>query len=224
MTRAPIPLSERGRATRAPQRYIFGPRAEPPTRVVPGRRHYGEIMNQPQKDDLPTVRHRPNPHPPLDWERWVPGWEGEYSVTQGGDVISYKSGSAVMLNPRIHTTGYWRVNLSRRGIGMGSHYVHRLVAAAFLGDPTGLEVDHLDGDRTNARVTNLEIVTGAENRRRAPTVCGSALSRHLVEADIVSIRKRREEGEMLHEIAADYPVTKTAIGSICRRVTWRHVA
>lgn len=160
----------------------------------------------------------------LAWERWIPGWEGQYSATQGGDIVSYKTGTAVLMDPRIHTTGYWRVNLSRRGSGMSSHYVHRLVAAAFLGDPSGLEVDHLDSDRTNAKVTNLEIVTGTENRRRAPTVRGSSLSKHLVEADIVSIRKRRENGEMLHEIAADYPVTPTAIGCICRRITWRHVA
>lgn len=46
--------------------------------------------------------------------------------------------------------------------------VHSLVARAFLGpqDPS-MEVDHIDGDRTNARLTNLEYVTPSENSQRS---------------------------------------------------------
>jgi hypothetical protein len=46
--------------------------------------------------------------------------------------------------------------------------VHRLVALAFLENPLGLpEVDHLDGDKENNWVGNLEWVTKKENTRRA---------------------------------------------------------
>lgn len=44
-------------------------------------------------------------------------------------------------------------------------YVHRLVAEAFL-DGVG-EIDHIDGDKGNNRVENLERVTHQENVRRA---------------------------------------------------------
>lgn len=41
--------------------------------------------------------------------------------------------------------------------------VHKAVAAAFLGDPCGLVVNHKDQDRTNNRAENLEYVTIREN-------------------------------------------------------------
>lgn len=46
--------------------------------------------------------------------------------------------------------------------------VHRLVAEIFLGEiAKGMEVDHIDGDRTNNSLTNLRIVTHAENIKNA---------------------------------------------------------
>ena len=45
--------------------------------------------------------------------------------------------------------------------------IHRIVAETFLGSiPEGYDVDHIDGDKSNNSVTNLEIVTHQENMRR----------------------------------------------------------
>ena len=44
--------------------------------------------------------------------------------------------------------------------------VHRVIASVFLGDITGMEVDHLDFNKKNNFVENLEIVTKKENMRR----------------------------------------------------------
>lgn len=51
------------------------------------------------------------------------------------------------------------------GNGTGNYYlVSRLVAGTFLGDVKDKEVHHIDGDRTNNRVENLEILTREEHR------------------------------------------------------------
>lgn len=42
-------------------------------------------------------------------------------------------------------------------------YVHRLVAESFLGDVEGKQINHLDGNKLNNNVSNLEIVTFKQN-------------------------------------------------------------
>ena len=42
--------------------------------------------------------------------------------------------------------------------------VHRLVAETFLGYSSGLQVDHINGDRTDNRIENLQWVTAKANR------------------------------------------------------------
>lgn len=64
--------------------------------------------------------------------------------------------------------GYRFVILSDRGGIRRKFYVHRLVAAAFVGRcPTGKEVGHIDHDRSNNRFGNLEYVTRRENLHHA---------------------------------------------------------
>ena len=47
-------------------------------------------------------------------------------------------------------------------------YVHRIVALAFLNNPNGLpEVNHIDGDKSNNNVANLEWVSRSDNTKHA---------------------------------------------------------
>ena len=55
-----------------------------------------------------------------------------------------------------------------RIVGIGGHtfLVHRLIARAFLSDYSeGLQVDHIDGDRSNNRLRNLRMATNQQNMR-----------------------------------------------------------
>ena len=65
----------------------------------------------------------------------------------------------------INTWGYITVNLSKNGKS-NTKRVHRLVAETFLGE-SDLQVDHIDGDKLNNRLDNLEYVTPKENTQRA---------------------------------------------------------
>ena len=60
-----------------------------------------------------------------------------------------------------NNAGYFIIQLER------CYTIHRIVAETFLGSiPEGYDVDHIDGDKSNNNVTNLEIVTHQENMRR----------------------------------------------------------
>lgn len=75
--------------------------------------------------------------------------------------------TGLFLRPAIdRSTGYIKVSLSRDGIGH-TKPIHRLVAEAFLGKKEGLDINHIDGDKTNNDLSNLEWCTRGENNRHA---------------------------------------------------------
>lgn len=93
-------------------------------------------------------------------ESWVgvPGSPG-YEVSNLGSVKSPR-GRVLIPQPN-GKYGYLSVQLGRAR----REYVHRLVAAAFIGSVVGMDVDHADGDTSNNAVDNLRIMTHAENLR-----------------------------------------------------------
>ena len=101
----------------------------------------------------------------------VPSYEGRYIISIDGDVISIPRrvnvGSKERLVPkkilksRIDRYGYITVGLNRNHV-VKYHKVHRLVLAAFKGC-SNLEVNHIDYDRVNNAIENLEYVTRKEN-------------------------------------------------------------
>ena len=102
-----------------------------------------------------------------EW-RDVKGFEGRYLVSSYGRVLSLARNS--VLRPLRKSTRYDCVRLYHGG-GRGDYedqLVHRVVANAFLEKPEGIcEVNHIDGDRHNNAVTNLEWVSHRENMLHA---------------------------------------------------------
>lgn len=107
---------------------------------------------------------------------WIAGMEGDYAVTQCGKVLSFKSGLKIRelkggvlsgQGAKKDRLSYRVVCLSDSGVNK-TYYVHKLVAEAFIENPDGkLEVNHIDGVKTNNHMSNLEWVTSSENRIHA---------------------------------------------------------
>lgn len=98
----------------------------------------------------------------------IPGFNGRYSVTDNGIVISnnyLRTGKQKALKPYKDSHGYYRVQLRKGEKGRGKDFpVHRLVAEAFCIRPVGKNyVDHIDGNTTNNNANNLRWVTQKEN-------------------------------------------------------------
>lgn len=112
-------------------------------------------------------------------ERWRPvvGYEGLYEVSDLGNVkrlsrqtTSYNGFAEcavtlpeMLMKPRLKTNGYLQVGLTKEG-KQRMFSIHRLVAAAFLGEST-LTVNHINKTKTDNRLENLEYATTSENVR-----------------------------------------------------------
>lgn len=100
-------------------------------------------------------------------QKWkdVVGFEGLYKVSDTGKIYSVKSNRVI--KHKISKTGYCNIELHKDGKPI-MKYVHRLVAEAFVDNPTNKpQVNHKDGNKQNNHFSNLEWVTASENQRHA---------------------------------------------------------
>jgi len=108
---------------------------------------------------------------------------------------------------------------------------HQLVATSFIGPyPDGMEVNHIDGDKSNNHRDNLEYVTKSDNLKHSFRTDLRSLrgnnSTHniLVEKDIPEIRMLLNEGDLSErEIGLMYGVKRSTIHNIRTKHSWSWV-
>lgn len=100
------------------------------------------------------------------WKK-IDRFDGKYSISDSGEVRNDSTGK--MLKQSIHVNGYCVVGIYNKEKKQTSHYrVHRLVAEAFIPNPDNKEiVNHIDGNKHNNSVENLEWNTSSENVNHA---------------------------------------------------------
>lgn len=123
-------------------------------------------------------------------ELWKPIGNGKYEVSSLGNVRVAKTGR-IMKPYTDKDQMYDRVDLYEDGVRT-KRMVHSLVADAFIGPkPEGFEIDHLNTNVHDNRMSNLRYVDRKSNRSNPITLFNHEVAR--IRRAIASGKKSQEE-------------------------------
>lgn len=135
--------------------------------------------------------------------RDVVGYEGLYTVDIFGNVFN---ADGKLMKQRTNEWGYFDIGLSKNN-KQSRYKVHRLVAQAFIPNPQNKEqVNHIDGNKKNNAVWNLEWSTPQEN------------TQHSIVTELRKTKTKDLTGERFGNL-----VVKSYLGDIRKAGALRHL-
>lgn len=169
------------------------------------------------------------------WAR-IPDYEN-YDVSNFGNVRSFaKNKNGTLLRKQLiggnENSRYHAVRLYDEG-KWKNEYVHRLVLQAFIGDPPeGYQTNHINGDKLDNRLENLEYVTPSENVKHSWKIglrsndhlIGNDYSRKLQDHEAAEIYRRLQKGERRLVLAEEFNVDPATITNIKRGYCYADVS
>ena len=173
-------------------------------------------------------------------EEWkdVSGYEGFYKVSNLGNIKSVdrkieRSTSVMELKGKamsryIGNTGYPMVSLCINGESK-RYSVHRIVAKAFLSNPLNKAyVNHIDGNKQNSNLENLEWSTPTENSIHAHehglANVGKGEKHRSAKLTVDKVKYIRESSKTVRELSSMFNVSKQAIRDVKMKRSWKHVS
>jgi hypothetical protein len=149
-----------------------------------------------------------------------------YQVSNLGRIRSlYKN---IVLKPQLSKNDYLHVILYKNKFKY-TKTIHVIVAKTFIPNPLNLpEVNHIDGNKNNCAVTNLEWSTKSDNAKHAyriglKTAKGENNGQaRLTNSEVIEIRELK--GKLTQrEIAQIYNVTRQLISCIHLNKNWKNI-
>lgn len=160
----------------------------------------------------------------------IKGYEGLYQISNLGRVKSLKFEKHRILKIGITYNGYNVIYL--KNINVKINLIHRLIAQAFIPNPDDKRtVNHINGDKTDNRIVNLEWATYSENCQHAydtglshgPKGSINGISK-LTESQVLQIRKLANETDLFQwQIGEMFGVHQNLISRIKNRKIWKHI-
>lgn len=151
---------------------------------------------------------------------------GHVVVDTVSGTITSRSGQR--MHTCIHTNGYVRLSVSTSG-KQHRFYVHRIVWIAGNGIPMDSEfqVNHLNGIRTDNRISNLDMVSPTENNRHEQTLPWrkqqfgeSSPGAKMTESQRLNAISRVKNGETYASIADEYQVSPSSVSRAVNGRKW----
>ena len=127
--------------------------------------------------------------------------------------------------------GYIGIQLYITKEKVKNYQLHRLIANAFIPNPDNkLYVNHIDSNRENNSLNNLEWVTFEENVRHGYE-SGYASNKGsnngfsvLTEEQVLEMRRKRENNKLTYQqLATQYNVSYGCVAGIIQRKNWKHI-
>lgn len=157
------------------------------------------------------------------------GYENSYEVSNLGNIKSKRKphrNYEKLLKPIKVTGGYLAIDLGD-GMKIKRYLIHRIVATNFLENNSKKEqVNHIDGNKQNNTVENLEWSTRSENqlhsiRTGLRTTVGVKNSQAKLTNDIVL--KIFNDNRKYTEIKNEYNISISTISGIKTGYSWSHI-
>jgi len=121
-------------------------------------------------------------------DREIPGYECIYKISNTGKITRIWKTKETVMKTQVHSQGYVAVSLTKDGKNK-THKVHRLLALTWLSNPQDKAyINHIDGNKQNNSLDNIEWCTPSENSKHAHST-GLNSTKRMVE---VAARKSRK--------------------------------
>lgn len=167
------------------------------------------------------------------WRRVLSEYGENYDVSSDGAIVRARGrvrGAKIgrMLKQSKNNSGYLIVDLYRENKSK-KFLVHRIVAEAFYGPINeSMDVNHINGNKLDNRIENLEIVSHSANMKHAAALGLMRAPKRenhrntkLTGMDIVHIRKLIQEKKLqIKQIAELFNVTPSTVSGIKAGRTW----
>lgn len=159
----------------------------------------------------------------------IKGFETLYKISDHGNVYSIRNNKELV---KSNTKGYWKVKLCDLNHKVHTLKVHRLVAIAFIENPENKPlVNHIDGNKRNNHISNLEWADNKENITHAAKnglladVKGKNNGMAILNEEHIKEIRGFHEQKIFNtvQLAKKYQVSRSAISLIVNRKTWSHI-
>jgi len=171
----------------------------------------------------------------------IPDYEGFYQASNLGKIKSLPR-TWIVRNGGLHITkektlkdsatrGYRQISLCKNNKPR-RHAVHRLIIMSFQGK-SKLQVNHIDGDKANNNLNNLEYCTSSENLKHsyALGLQDKKGEKHhfakFTNKQILDIREKNKSKNMKigywKELSEKLNVHPNTLYAIRKNINWRHI-
>ena len=149
-----------------------------------------------------------------------------YYITDDGKVWSERTQK--YLSFQYDKNGYVKVQMRSTDNKSHRYSIHRLVLENFkpVENMENLQVNHIDGDKKNNNLTNLEWTTSEENIRHAidnnlrATINGAS---KLTPEQVIEIYRRATNGERNIDLGKEFNIHPDQVGRIKNKKAWKEI-